>query len=169
MSNCSRCGVGFHPEFTTCPVCGQVRPSEIAKRNRLLYFINTFAFTAVALVVGIRLITASDVQVGMSQADCNTARQLAEETRLAIFDLTNDPERANAQLGDVSVQWAELANNYVPGKYSWSTSGLEHNWLERLSVSTESIAQGIEVNTEDNLDPARYVVDLTRLIPRFCS
>lgn len=161
--------MGFHPEIATCPVCGQVRPREIAKRKKLRYFINTFAFTAVALIVGIRLITASDVQVGMSQTDCNTARKLAEETRIAISDLNNDPVRANVELGKVSDEWAELANNYVPGKYSWSTSGLEHNWLERLSLSTESIAQGESINSEGNLEPARYVVDLTRLLPRFCS
>lgn len=169
MSNCSRCGVGFHPEISLCPVCGQMRPNELARRRKLLYFINTFAFTAVAVVVGLRLLTAPEIQVGMSSADCNAARQLAEETRFAISDLNNNPLRATIELAEVSTGWSELANNYVPGKYSWSTSGLEHSWLERLSLTTISLSVGEDVKPEGNLDPARYVIDLTRLVPRFCS
>lgn len=169
MSACSRCGVSFHPEIPTCPLCGQLRQRESFRRKKLLYLANTFAFSAVGVVVLLRLLTGGDVQVGMSASDCQAAMRLAESTRYAIDSLESDYQRGVLELNEVSVAWANLANNYVPGKYSWSTSGREHNWLERLAQSTSNLASGQELNTEDVADPTKYVTDLTRLLPRFCS
>lgn len=169
MSACSRCGVSFHPEIPSCPLCGEVRQRESVRRKKLRYFLNTFAFTAVAGVVLLRLLTVGEVQVGMSASDCQEAVRLAESTRYAVDSLESDFRRGVVELNQVSEGWASLAANYVPGKYSWSTSGREHNWLERLALSTSSLAKGEELNTEEVSDPHEYVTDLTRLLPRFCS
>lgn len=169
MSACSRCGVSFHPEIPACPLCGEIRQRESARRKKLLYLLNTFAFSAVAGVLLLRLLTVGEVQVGMSPSDCQAAMRLAESTRYAVDSLESDYYRGVLELNEVSEAWANLANNYVPGKYSWSTSGREHNWLERLALSTSSLASGEKVNTEDISDPNKYITDLTRLLPRFCS
>ncbi len=169
MSACSRCGLSFHPEIPSCPLCGEVRQRESSRRKKLLYFLNTFACSAVAGVILLRLLTVGEVQVGMSPNDCNAAMRLAESTRYAVNSLDSDYQRGILELTEVSQAWRNLADNYVPGKYSWSTSGREHNWLERLALSTGSLASGEEINTEDVSDPKKYVTDLTRLLPRFCS
>lgn len=169
MSACSRCGVSFHPEIPSCPLCGEMRQKESIRRKKLLYFLNTFAFSAVAGVILLRLLTVGEVQIGMSASDCQAAMRLAESTRYAVDSLESDYPRGVIELSQVSVGWAKLASNYVPGKYSWSTSGQEHNWLERLALSTLSLASGEAINTEDVSDPNKYVTDLTRLLPRFCS
>ena len=169
MSACSRCGVTFHPELPSCPVCGQVRAREQSKRRKLWYLTNTILVSFVALVVGMRAITGGEIQVGMSESDCTQARLLAEETRYALESLSSDQERAAIELQAVSQGWSNLAGNYVPGKYSWSTSGREHNWLERLASSTSQLAVGEKVNVEEVENPVKYVSELTRLYPRFCS
>lgn len=169
MAACSRCGVSFHPEISACPLCGEIRQKEKARRKKLLYLLNSFVFSAVAGVVLLRVLTAGEVQVGMSDSDCQEAMRLAESTRYAVDSLQSDYQRGVLELNEVSVAWANLANNYVPGKYSWSTSGREHNWLERLAVSTWGLASGDHLNTEEVSDPLKYVTDLTRLLPRFCS
>lgn len=169
MSACSRCGVTFHPELAKCPLCGQLRSREQAKRRKLLYLTNTIVVSFVALVVGFRAITGGEIQVGMSQSDCSQARLLAEETRYALDSLSSDQQRAAEELKKVSEGWSLLASNYVPGKYSWSTSGREHNWLERLATSTNQLATGGEVNVEAIDTPVKYVAELTKLYPRFCS
>ncbi len=169
MSACSRCGVTFHPEIAKCPVCGQVRAREENKRRRLWYLANTLLVTFVALVVGFRAITGGEIQVGMSDTDCTQARSLAEETRYALESLNSDRARAITELEKVSQEWSNLASNYVPGKYSWSTSGREHNWLERLASSTNALARGDQVKVEAVDNPVKYVSELTRLFPRFCS
>jgi predicted nucleic acid-binding Zn ribbon protein len=169
MAACSRCGVSFHPEISACPLCGEIRQKERFRRKKLLYLLNSFAFTAVAGVVLLRVLTADDVQVGMSDSDCQEAMRLAESTRYAVTSLGSDYQRGVLELNEVSAAWANLANNYVPGKYSWSTSGREHNWLERLAQSTSNLASGQELNTENVANPSKYITDLTRLLPRFCS
>jgi hypothetical protein len=105
----------------------------------------------------------------MSASDCQAAMRLAESTRYAIDSLESDYQRGVLELNEASAAWENLANNYVPGKYSWSTSGREYNWLERLAQSTSNLASGQELNTENVADPSKYVIDLTRLLPRFCS
>jgi hypothetical protein len=105
----------------------------------------------------------------MSESDCSQARTLAEETRYALDSLASDQERAIQELEEVSQGWGLLAGNYVPGKYSWSTSGREHNWLERLALSTSQLATGVQVSVEEVDNPVKYVSELTRLYPRFCS
>jgi predicted RNA-binding Zn-ribbon protein involved in translation (DUF1610 family) len=169
MSACSRCGVSFHPEQHKCPLCGQLRSKERARRQKLWYLFNTLAVSFVALVVASRALTGGDIQVGMTQSDCSAARSLAEQTRYAIQSLASDNERAVNELENVSRGWSELAEKYVPGKYSWSTSGLEHNWLERLATSTIELARGGEVMVEEVDSPTKYVAELTKLHPRFCS
>lgn len=169
MSVCLRCGVTFHPELPKCPVCGQVRAREANKRRKLWYLTNTILVSFVAVVVGVRAITGGEIQVGMSDSDCSQARVLAEETRYALESLSSDQERAIRELQEVSLAWSNLAGNYVPGKYSWSTSGREHNWLERLAISTSQLATGGQVNVEEVDNPVKYVSELTRLYPRFCS
>lgn len=169
MSACSRCGVTFHPELPKCPVCGQIRAREQSKRRKLWYLANTIAVTFVAVVVGARALTGGDIQVGMSESDCTQARALAEETRYALDSLSSDQERAKRELEEASQGWRMLAGNYVPGKYSWSTSGREHNWLERLALSTSQLATGSQVKVEQVDNPVKYVSELTKLYPRFCS
>lgn len=169
MSSCLRCGVSFHPELPKCPVCGQVLAREEIKRRKLWYLTNTLVVSFVALVVGTRAITGGEIQVGMSESDCSQARTLAEETRYALDSLASDQERAIQELEEVSQGWELLAGNYVPGKYSWSTAGWEHNWLERLALSTSQLANGDQVSVEEVDNPVKYVSELTRLYPRFCS
>ena len=169
MAACPRCGVTFHPELTKCPVCGQLREREKNNRRKLWYLTNTILVSFVAVIVGMRAITGGEIQVGMSESDCSQARALAEETRYALNYLSSDKERATKELKAVSQAWSGLAENYVPGKYSWSTSGREHNWLERLASSTSQLASGGEVKVEEIDNPIKYVSELTRLYPRFCS
>ena len=169
MSPCNRCGISFHPELPKCPVCGQLRANEATRRRKLWYLTNTILVSFVAVVVGMRAITGGDIQVGMSESDCSQARVLAEETRYALESLSSDKDRAIKELQAVSQAWSGLAENYVPGKYSWSTSGREHNWLERLASSTSQLASGGEVKVEEIDNPIKYVSELTRLYPRFCS
>lgn len=169
MTNCSRCGVQFHPEISACPVCGQVREAVQARRRKLKYLVNTFLFSSVAVIVLLRTLTAGDVPVGMTSADCNQARVVAEQTRFAVDSLANDKDRGVSELSKVSDAWFQLATNYTPGKYSWSSSGREHNWLERLATSTASLAAGEPLATEQIPDSSKYVVELTRLLGRFCS
>lgn len=169
MAACPRCGVTFHPELPKCPVCGQMREREKNNRRKLWYLTNTILVSFVAVVVGMRAITGGEIQVGMSESDCSEARALAEETRYALESLSSDKERATKELQAVSQAWSGLAENYVPGKYSWSTSGREHNWLERLASSTSQLASGGEVKVEETDNPIKYISELTRLYPRFCS
>ncbi len=169
MSACERCGATFHPEIQACPVCGVVRPREKAKRQKLWYITNTVLVSFVATVVVFRTLSGPEIQIGMSESDCSQARTLAEETRYAIESLSSDQARASEELAKVSAGWESLAANYVPGKYSWSTSGREHNWLERLAISTGALAKGEKIEVEQIQDPAKYVSELTKLYPRFCS
>lgn len=168
MSNCHRCGVPFHPELPSCPVCGTTREREAKRRGKFWFLVNTVAVSFVALVVLTRTLTGG-AAVGMSAEDCSAAKNLAAETRNVVFALEGNEEAGRSQLVRISGTWAELAANYTPGKYSWSTSGLEHNWLDRLSLATAQLANGDEVSAEGATDPKRYVVELTRLLPRYCS
>lgn len=169
MSACLRCGVMFHPELHKCPVCGQVRAREALRRRNFWYFINSIVVTFIAVAAGVRAITGGDIQVGMTESDCFRARVVVEETRFALASLSSDKERAVRELQEVSLEWGKLAGNYVPGKFSWSTSAREHNWLERLAQSTSQLATGGQVKVEEVDNPVKYVSELTRLYPRFCS
>lgn len=166
---CRRCGVPMHPDLTKCEVCGELTAIESKRRSRLLYLTNTFAISAVAVAVVVRTLTAGDIAVGMSQSDCQQIQSLTKETRYAVESLSSDQERAVLELEQVSEQWLALSENYVPGKYSWSTSGLEHNWLQRLALATDDLATGKEPEVEGELDPKAYVIELVKLSPRFCS
>ena len=169
MSRCARCGVVYHPELTNCPLCGSMRSKERERRRRLGFLINTIAVSFVATVVLWRTAIAPDVQIGMSSTDCQSAQELVKQTRYAIESISSDQDRAVAELTAVSERWGELAGRYVPGKYSWSSTGHEHNWLERLSDSTYQLSVGGEVRVEEVDDPRQYVVELTKLYPRYCS
>ena len=166
---CRRCGLPMHPDLTKCEVCGELTPTESTRRNRLFYITNTVAISAVALVIVVRTLTAGDVAVGMSQTDCQQIQGLTKETRYAVESLSSDPERAVMELEAVSEQWRVLSEHYVPGKFSWSTSGLEHNWLQRLASATNSLAAGEAAEVENQLNPEAYVIELVKLAPRFCS
>ena len=169
MSRCARCGVVYHPELTSCPLCGSMRSKEKERRRKLGFLVNTLAVSFVATVILWRTLIAGDVQVGMSQTDCQSAQELVKQTRYAIESISSDTERATLELTSVSEKWGEMASRYVPGKYSWSSSGREHNWLERLSDSTYQLAVGGEVRVEEIEDPREYVLELTKLYPRYCS
>ena len=166
---CRRCGLPMHPDLTKCEVCGELTATESKRRTRLFYLTNTVAISAVALAVVVRTLTAGDIAVGMSQTDCQQIQSLTKETRYAVESLSSDPDRAVLELEQVSEQWLALSENYVPGKYSWSTSGLEHNWLQRLASATDDLATGQEPEIEGGLDPKAYVIELVKLSPRFCS
>lgn len=169
MTNCKHCGVAFHPELPSCPVCGRMRDAESRRRTRFWFLINTFAVTFVATVVLLRTISGGEVLAGMSSADCAAASNLAAQTRSTVFMLEGNPNAGQADLIALSRAWGALAENYTPGKYSWSTSGLEHNWLDRMSIATAQLAEGRLTNLEGAAAPDRYVVELTRLLPRYCS
>jgi uncharacterized OB-fold protein len=168
MSNCSRCGVPFHPEITKCPVCGELREREKARRNKLWFLVNTLAVSFVAMVVLVRTLSAGEIQIGMSSADCEIAKDLVVQTRSVVTQLESTASAPEA-LAVISLSWGNLAEHYTPGKYSWSSSGLEHNWLQRLAVSSAGLASGEQIATEGQDDPAKYVIELTRLLPRYCS
>jgi hypothetical protein len=169
MADCKNCGVAFHPELPSCPVCGRMRDAESRRRTRFWFLINTCAVTFVAAVVLLRTISGGEVLVGMSSADCAAASNLAAQTRSTVFMLEGNQEAGEADLLSLSRAWGDLAANYTPGKYSWSTSGLEHNWLDRMSIATEQLAEGQLTNLEGAAAPERYVVELSRLLPRYCS
>lgn len=168
MSNCSRCGVSFHPEIAKCPVCGQLREREKARRNKLWFLVNTIAVSFVATVVLVRTLSAGEMQIGMSAEDCAVAKDLVVQTRTVVSQLSNS-DSAPSELADISLSWGSLAEHYTPGKFSWSSSGLEHNWLQRLATSSAGLASGGQIATEGEEDPARYIIELTRLLPRYCS
>jgi hypothetical protein len=169
VSGCRRCGLPMHPDLTKCEVCGETTASESNRRNRLFFSINTIAISFVAIAVVVRTLTAGDIAVGMSQSDCQHIQTLTKQTRYAVESLSSDPERAVVELANSSSNWLELSEKYVPGKFSWSTSGLEHNWLERLASATGALSMGETPEVEGELDPKAYVLELVKLAPRFCS
>ncbi len=169
INKCSRCGLAMHPDLVKCEVCGELTSKEQRRKSKLFSLASTISISAVAVVVIFRTLTASEIAVGMSQSDCEQIVNLTKETRYAVESLSSDPDRAVVELTEASSQWSALSKNYVPGKFSWSTSGLEHNWLERLATATSSLALGEEALVEDGLSPEDYVIQLVKLSPRFCS
>ena len=170
MNKCQRCGVPYHPDLTRCPLCRTLSRTESGRRTKLFYLANTIAVSLVAGVILVRALTTSEIAVGMTPSDCQVAQQVAKETRFGVESLASDPERGLSELAEVAASWEELAANYTPGKYSWSTSGLEHGWLERLALSTRALSTGDNVAIEGDAESAEeYVLDLTRLVPRFCE
>ena len=168
-SKCRRCGLPMHPDLTKCEVCGELTLKEQKRKARLFSLASTVSISAVAIVVIVRTLTAGDIAVGMSQSDCQQIQTLTKETRYAVESLSSDRERATQELTGVSMEWKQLSENYVPGKFSWSTSGLEHNWLQRLASATGSLAEGEVPAVENELKPEAYVIELVKLAPRFCS
>jgi predicted nucleic acid-binding Zn ribbon protein len=168
-SKCNRCGLPMHPDLVKCQVCGELISSEQRNRSKFFSFGTTISISLVAVAVIARTLTAGDVAIGMSQSDCLQIQSLVKETRYAVESLTSDSERAEIELNEVSQGWGTLSQNYVPGKYSWSTSGLEHRWLERLATVTKELAQGSGSVVEDDLEPSAYAIELLKLKPRFCS
>lgn len=168
-SNCRRCGLPMHPDLTKCEVCGELTWQEQKRKAKLFSLATTTSISAVAILVILRTFTAGDVAVGMSQSDCQQIQALTKETRYAVESLSSDRERATQELSDVSMAWEELSEGYVPGKFSWSTSGLEHNWLQQLAKATGLLATGASPEVENELAPEAYVIELVKLSPRFCS
>lgn len=169
MNKCQRCGVPYHPDLTRCPLCRTLSRTESRRRTKLFYVANTIAVSLVAGVILVRALTSSEIAVGMTPSDCQVVEQLAQETRYGVESLASDPERGKLELSAVATRWDELASNYTPGKYSWSTSGSEHGWLERLATVTTSLASGEAAKVEDGLDPSEYAIELVKLAPRYCS
>lgn len=170
MANkCKRCGLPMHPDLVKCELCGELTAKEQRRKSRLFSLTSTVSISAVAVLVIFRTLTASDIAVGMSPSDCEQIQNLTKETRYAVESLSSDPERAVTELTNASNEWFELSEHYVPGKFSWSTSGLEHNWLQRLANATGALAEGQTPEVEAGLDPKAYVLELVRLSPRFCS
>lgn len=159
----------MHPDLIKCEVCGELISREKKNRSRLLSLGTTISISLVAVAVIVRTLTSGDVAIGMSQSDCLQIQSLVKETRYAVESLSSDSERAEIELNEVSQGWETLSQNYVPGKYSWSTSGLEHRWLERLATVTKELAQGSRSVVEDGLEPSAYAIELLKLKPRFCS
>lgn len=170
MNKCQRCGVPYHPDLTRCPLCRTLSRTESRRRTKLFYLANTIAVGLVAGVILARALTSSEIAVGMTQSDCLAVDRIAKETRYGIESLASDRVRGMEELASVAIRWEELAANYTPGKYSWSTTGLEHSWLERLAMSTKALANGEVVAVEgDSESEEDYVLDLTRMVPRFCQ
>jgi len=170
MSKCARCGIPYHPELATCPLCNTRSAKEEARRSKLWFLTNTIAVSFVALVVLVRAVTSADIAVGMTQTDCQSAQVLLKETRYAVQSLASDQERGIAELSAVGAKWTEMSERYTPGKHSWSASGLEHNWLQRLGETSTSIANGEEPKIEsDALTAEAYLLELTKLYPRYCD
>lgn len=168
-ARCNRCGLQMHPDLIKCEVCGELISREKKNRSRLLSLGTTISISLVAVAVIVRTLTSGDVAIGMSQSDCLQIQSLVKETHYAVESLSSDLGRAERELAQVSQAWEELSEHYVPGKYSWSTSGLEHRWLERLAIVTKELAQGNSSLVEDDLEPAAYAIELLRLKPKFCS
>ena len=168
MGTCKSCGVNFHPELTACPVCGEVPRGERIRRRRFGFLLNSAAATIVATFLLVNTLSA-EARVGMRPADCQLSREMAQQTRNALRAYENKDEDGSAQLLEVSAEWARLASGYTPGKYSWSATGLEHNWLDRLSKATRELATGGAVSAEGMADSSQYVRELTFLLPRYCS
>lgn len=170
MANkCTRCGLPMHPDLVKCEVCGELTAKEQRRKSKLFSLASTVSISAVAVVVIVRTLTAGDIAVGMSQSDCEHIQNLTKETRYAVESLSSDPERAVTELTNASNEWFELSEHYVPGKFSWSTSGLEHNWLQRLADVTGSLAAGQPPEVENGLNPEAYAIELVKLSPRFCN
>ena len=170
MNRCQRCGVPYHPDLVRCPLCRTLTKNEAAKRSRFLYLANTIAVSLVAAVVAVRALTAPDQAAGMTPTDCSAVSELSEQTRFSIELLASDGELATAQLSELSEKWFQVSQNYVPGKFSWSTSGPEHGWLERMGQVTAGIASGEPVPLDDGFDsPIDYADELLRVSYRFCS
>ena len=166
--NCNFCGSEFHPELSACPSCGTKTPREARRRNRLLYLVNTLLVATLALGVLVSAVGEANARTGMTSADCAVASELSLKTRAAVLALEGDPE-AMDELRELSEQWSALSENYTPGKFSWSTSGLEHNWLQRMGIVTLELANGEEVSIEQGLNPNGYIERLSRLLPRYCG
>ena len=108
MSKCARCGIHYHPELTTCPLCNTRSAKEEARRSKLWFLTNTIAVSFVALVVLVRAVTSADIAVGMTQTDCQSAQVLLKETRYAVQSLASDQERGIAELSAVGAKWTEM-------------------------------------------------------------
>lgn len=170
MSKCARCGVSYHPELSACPLCDTRSEREEARRSKLWFLTNTIVVSFVALVVLVRAVSSSDLAVGMTQTDCQSAQVLVKETRYALQSLASDRERGISELAAVGTKWTEMSERYTPGKHSWSASGLEHNWLQRMGETATAIASGAEPRIEsDALTGEAYLLELTKLYPRYCS
>ena len=170
MSKCPRCGIPYHPELSACPLCDTRSEREEQRQSKLWFLTNTLAVSFVALVVLVRVFTSGDIAVGMTQTDCQSAQALVKETRYAVQSLASDKERGISELSAVGVKWTEMSERYTPGKHSWSASGLEHNWLQRLGETSTAIANGQEPKIEsDALTGEAYLLELTKLYPRYCD
>ena len=170
MSNCGRCGINYHPELSACPLCDTRSEKEETRRTKLWFLTNTILVSFVAMVVLVRAVAGGEVAVGMTQLDCQSAQVLVKETRYAVQSLASDKERGMNELVSVADKWTEMSERYTPGKHSWSASGLEHNWLQRLGQTSQAIATGEDVQIEsDALSGEAYLLELTKLYPRYCS
>ena len=170
MSKCARCGISYHPELSACPLCDTRSEKEEVRRSKLWFLTNTIVVSFVALVVLVRVVASGDIAVGMTQTDCQSAQVLVKETRYAVSSLASDKERGIAELNAVSTKWTEMSERYTPGKHSWSASGLEHNWLQRLGETSYAIANGEAPRIEsDALTGEAYLLELTKLYPRYCD
>lgn len=170
MSKCARCGITYHPELSACPLCDTKSAKEEARRSKLWFLTNTLAVSFVAIVVLVRVVASGDIAVGMTQTDCQSAQVLVKETRYALQSLSSDKERGISELEAVGAKWTEMSERYTPGKHSWSASGLEHNWLQRMGETATAISLGEEPKIEsDALTGEAYLLELTKLYPRYCS
>ena len=169
MPNCQRCGVPFHPELSRCPLCDAQTAKEQARKRRNWFLINTLSVSFVGLVVIGRAVVAPGVEIGMTSLDCEQSSTLARQTQYAVELVANGSDPEQTELLELADAWTALSEKYVPGKYSWSTSGLEHNWLQRLGVATNQLATGEIVVLEGSSSPEKYVLELTKLRGRFCS
>lgn len=170
MNRCQRCGIPYHPDSVRCPLCRTLSRSEAKKRSKWFFLTNTLLTTFVATIVLVRVLTSPDAAIGMTQGDCRSVSSLREETAFALESLTTEPDIARERLLAISESWHGLAEGYVPGKFSWSTAGPEHGWLERVAEVSMAIATATSVEVEGEFaSPEEYLVELLRLEYRFCS
>lgn len=170
MNRCQRCGIPYHPDSVRCPLCRTLSKSEAKRRNRWFYLTNTILTTLVATIVVARVLTSGEAAIGMTPGDCQQVSTLREETVFALESLTTEPDAARERLLAISESWSGLAAGYVPGKFSWSTAGPEHGWLERVAQVSMAIATGKAADVEgDFTAPEKYLLELLRLEYRYCT
>ena len=168
MRKCSKCGLDLHPDQIRCELCGELGKKE--KRNLKGWVYNTFQFGIIfGLALVLTRVVSGDAQVGLSDIECSEIKALAAETRQVLTDVEYGNEPALASMLSIADEWQAKADNQVAGKYSWSDAGREHDWLQRLADATRAVGgRGVTTIDTEGLELENYLLELTKLSPRYC-
>lgn len=168
MSKCAKCGLDLHPDQIRCELCGELIRKE--KRYRAGWLRSSIQFGIIfVLVLVFGRVAAGDVQVGLSEFECSEIKALGAETRQVLAEIEYGNEQSRDRMFEISQGWQAKADEQVAGKYSWSDAGREHDWLQRLSDATLAVATRDigDIDTE-GLELDNYLLELTKLSPRYC-